>query len=103
MSKYTRQECIQNGPLTEEEIRAIENDAKSYTSNQAYMVFSWDLAPKSLRNLCCYNGGDEDWMVLIRNSDKSEWIPRWLEHTDSCYEPDIYELDGVTIYVGSHS
>lgn len=103
MAKYTRDECIQSGPLTEAEVRAAEGDAKSYASGPAFTVFRWDLAPETLRRLCCYNGGDEDWMVIVRKSDDPEWTPSWLEHTDSCYEPDIYVLDEVVIYVGSHA
>jgi hypothetical protein len=103
MSKYTREECLQTGHVTEEEICVAERDAKSFVTGPMFVVFRWDLAPESIRKLCCYNGGDEDWMIIVKSSDDPEWIPNWLEHTDSCYEPDVYVLDGVVIYVGSHA
>lgn len=66
------------------------------------IVWSFYDAPYYLRKLCCWNGGDEDWLVL---TDKQfpDFPPMWIEQLDTCQEPDIYSLDGVTIYVGSHS
>ena len=67
-----------------------------------YIVFPWDKAPKEITELCNYNGGDEDW-VIITEKEETDWLPNWIEHTDSCWEPDIYYLDGFIIYVGSHA
>ena len=69
-----------------------------------YLVWYFYKAPGVLQDLCCYNGGDEDWMVVASQEKCIPYqYPSWLDYTDSCYEPDEYQLDGVTIYVGSHA
>lgn len=65
------------------------------------VVFPFYEAPKELKKICCFNGGDEDWMV-ITFKQITPWVPRWIDKTDSCETPDVYTLGNITIYVGSH-
>jgi len=69
-------------------------------NNKCYVMFSWDETPRLIKELCNFNGGDEDFVLLTKNDD----MPSWLERiTDGQLEPDVYMLDDVTILVGSHS
>lgn len=104
---YTREDVLKNGHCTERDVVKVENLARSCLEHglligaDAYLVLRFENVPEVFRKVCCFNGGDEDWMVLSK--EKTEWTPNWLEHTDSCYEPDVYSLDGLVIYVGTHS
>ena len=56
------------------------------------------------RDAFCFNGGDEDWLVVVKKSNNNEpWEPNWLNHTDTCLEPDTYDLGDHVVYVGSHA
>jgi len=87
--------------IIEKDLETIENYAKSLVKDSEFVVFEWDNAPEMLRNLCCYNGGDEDWMVLVRK--EPEYLPAWIWRMDSLEDPDTYVLNGIVIYVGSHA
>lgn len=69
-----------------------------------FNVWRFHEAPGGLRQLCSFNGGDEDWLVLTTAEELSDWMPSWIERMDSCLDPDIYELGlGFVAIVGSHS
>ena len=69
-----------------------------------YVTFPFYNAPELLRRRCHFNGGDEDWMT-ITNCKRvvGDWMPRWIETMDSCYEPDLYEFGEYVVIVGSHA
>lgn len=85
---------------TDEFITKVENFAKSIAVNADYLVFSWDSSPELLRDLCYHNGGDEDWIIVTILQNSYQF---WIDRLDAGYEPDIYKLNGVTVYVASHS
>lgn len=112
-TQYTKQEIInrlhevydyKNPGNTESVVQWCRDVAlemlKPLNSN-AFVVLPWKSTPEAIRNVCCFNGGDEDWVVITRR--EPEYYPSWLERTDSCHEPDCYVFDGVVIYVGSHA
>jgi len=68
-----------------------------------FRVFEFYKAPKVLREFCNYNGGDEDWLTVCHTEDYNNLFSSWLDRTDSCQEPDIYELKKYTIVIGSHA
>lgn len=69
-----------------------------------FLVFEFDKAPENLQNLCYGSGGDEDWLVIVKDSSG---VPRirelWIERMDVDSEPDEYCLNDFKIYVGCHS
>jgi hypothetical protein len=69
------------------------------SANLQYLVWEFHKAPEVLQKLCDLNGGDEDWLVLCRNTEDTEWCS-WLERMG---ETDEYLLDGIRIFVGSHA
>lgn len=97
--EVSREEAVQqNG---EDVVLLGEKHAKYFlTFENQYTVFDWEDCPLAIRQMCTFNGGDEDW-VTIREKEP-EVMPFWLEKT-GCFEVDIYRLNGVVIYVGSHS
>ncbi len=91
----------QNDNLVREAINFIKGEGYLSSLTQ-FHVFRFENAPEILKHLCCFNGGDEDWMVVCPK--EPEYFPHWIEAMDSCHEPDIYRLEnGVIIYVGNHS
>jgi len=71
-----------------------------------YHVYSFYDAPKSIRDVCSFNGGDEDWLVVSSLDDKTDDghdLPYWIYAMDSCRDPDVYEFNEFTVYVGSHA
>lgn len=105
MSKYTIKDLIEHGIE-----QSIIDDAREIllviqghveNENQA-VVFPFYEAPKALRKACCLNGGDEDWLVITWK-EPTPWLPRWIEKTDSCENPDVYLFGNAIVYVGSHA
>lgn len=68
----------------------------------AYIVFPWWDVPVEIRQVCCFNGGDEDWIIISKKfADKP--YPYWIDRLGVC-GTDMYELfDDYTITVASHS
>lgn len=100
MARYIREELLQDKIVTEETMRHAEDIGSVYLQSGMYAVFEWEYAPLFLRQVCCLNGGDEDWLVICK--EEPNWFPRWLEKTDSGEEPDVYILKHMIVYVGSH-
>ena len=97
--RYTREEIIKDNAA--KFVEKCEKLAIRHINYADYVIFEFDNAPPELKLLCNYNGGDEDWMVIARKEpERPVW---WLLYTDSCLEPDIYILDNVIIYIGSHA
>lgn len=65
------------------------------------VVIPFDDVPEPVRKVFNWNGGDEDWLVVTRK--EPEYLPPWIERLDSCHEPDVYVLDNLVVYVGSHA
>jgi len=63
-----------------------------------YSVYDWQFVSEKIRTLCNWNGGDEDWIVIV--SDELSYIPNWME---AMGDLDIYLLRNCVIYVGSHA
>ena len=95
-----RKDLLKDNIITEELLSEIENELLELVKNVDFVVFDWDNAPNKYKNIFNYNGGDEDWMVIGKND---LWCPSWLEHTDSCHEPQRYFLNKIIVYVGSHA
>lgn len=64
-------------------------------------VWAWEDAPEMIKELCNRNGGDEDWVVVAHK--EFDYLPLWLMKMDAGDDPDVYILDGLVIYVGSHA
>ncbi len=65
-----------------------------------FIVWPWEDAPAYVREVFNWNGGDEDWVVVTQKEPK--YLPSWIEAMDAGHEPDVYILDGIVVYVGSH-
>jgi hypothetical protein len=65
-------------------------------------LWRWDDAPAEYKALST-NGGDEDWVVFVPVSVVFNWTPNWLYNIDSCHEPQVIEVAGGTVYIGSHA
>jgi hypothetical protein len=70
--------------------------------DNSFVVLPFCDVPKDIRDVFHFNGGDEDWFVITRK-EPSIWTLTWLTCTDSCEQPDVYLLDGVIVYVGTHA
>lgn len=69
-------------------------------------IIVWEFydAPKELRDLS-RSGGDEDWLVEIPPKFTENMYIRWLDHIDSCYEPEIHDHPtkiGWKVAIGTH-
>jgi len=84
---------------------AIENCITFVVCGAGFSVFRFDDAPPFLQKFCCFNGGDEDWLVICHKNtlDKEYGLLRWIEVMDSCDDPDEYEIGDYLVFVGSHS
>lgn len=95
-----------NHTMTQSEISvavsAIETLIPRHLLNSSYVVFPWDKAPEVLRNLFNHNGGDEDWLVIVKKYNK-EFQHFWIEATDSCRDPNYYDLGEIEVFVGCHA
>lgn len=71
------------------------------TKKAAIHVWAFEDAPDVYQKMS-NNGGDEDWLALV--PPHIEYLPLWLENTDTCNEPQIYEISkGYKIIIGSHA
>lgn len=65
-------------------------------------VWRFEDAPANFAGLS-RSGGDEDWVVFIPLAyGPIDYIP-WLEHIDTCREPERHEVSGGTVFIGSHA
>lgn len=78
-----------------------EELAQDLSARAPFVVFPFSEAPEAIRNVCNYNGGDEDWLVIARK--EPDYLPNWLERMSPDDDLDTYVFDGVVVYVGSHS
>lgn len=97
--RYTREDILKDGHVTEHELFFLES-TNLYLEEGQYIVYKWENAPKNIRKVCCFNGGDEDWVIITKK--EPEFFPLWIERTDSCSEPDVYLFNNCVVYVGSH-
>lgn len=67
------------------------------------MVSRFNDCNETIRNVCNWNGGDEDWVVFVEKEFSDYDMPPWLGATSACGELDVYVLNGVVIYVESHT
>lgn len=65
----------------------------------AIVFFPWDTLDGIVRDVFCYNGGDEDWLAV---SKPGMTPPSWLDHYG---DPDTYVIAAhdIVVYVISHS
>ena len=68
-----------------------------------YLVFSWQNAPRILCETFNCSGGDEDWLVIMQQSTRPDWDPRWLQAISTCGEPDEYFIGDYVVLVGTHA
>ncbi len=71
------------------------------TISLGYVVYHSGSVPSEIANVCNRAGGDEDWYVIAIGIVPG-WEPPWLESIDADKDPDVYEFEGFTIYVGTH-
>lgn len=108
MSVHTRDQIIEIHKLhaTRAAERALARSLKSQARMYPpeYVVWAWDGAPPEVRQVCDFNGGDEDWLVVRRGTpDPLPLPPRWIECMDSCHDPDVYLFLDLTVFVGKHA
>lgn len=87
--------------VTQDELAAAKAKLKALCATATFLIWAWDDAPEDFRAIFSFNGGDEDW--LVATAQEPEWLPFWLESLDAGRDPDVYHLDGLTVYVGSHA
>lgn len=88
--------------LTKEEISFFSTFVKTLDNNLFY-VWPWYEASSELTDRLDENGGDEDWLIIVKKELKDKYYPFWLDKTDSCDEPNVYEIDDFYIFVGKHA
>ena len=67
-----------------------------------YLLYSFHHAPAVIQDLCCLNGGDEDFVFTCHESPDE--LPFWMHRLlDNSPGYDVYQLDGCYIYVGYHA
>ena len=97
--KFTRDELLQSADSFDVTLVEKMGEALLEAVQAQYIIWEFHKAPKYFRDLCNCNGGDEDWLVLSAVDSAAAWLDR----IDVGGAPDEYALNGVTIYVGSHS
>jgi hypothetical protein len=107
MSRYTINDLKVHGidqSLITEAIETIMIIQAQFTQPYYCVVFRFHEAPEALLKVCCLNGGDEDWLVVMAGQEEEpDWLPRWISHMDSCDDPDVYIISNSIVYVGSHA
>jgi hypothetical protein len=77
-----------------------------YISKADFSVVEFYNLEPELREHFPYNGGDEDWFVIMRDSKFLDDLPlpRWVEYLDASNEPDHYIVnETLHVFVGNHS
>lgn len=98
---YTRSELNERYPELVLQAEAYLQLVLEAMPRDATLVFEFHKAPGVLQHFCSSNGGDEDWLIVMRS--KPQYMPSWIERTDSMEDPDCYELENAVIYVGAHA
>lgn len=80
----------------------LSKEAGPFFSDKTVIVWPFEDAPKVLQKICHYNGGDEDWMIFIRDLKGVKLLPTWVQNM-SCSNLDHYQFNGFSIYVASHA
>lgn len=103
--RITREMLLEKNPTTLDNSSLWEIESNTYISSFAgtygnpYLVWKFHEAPKELQRICNWNGGDEDWLVITEK--EPEFLPSWIDNMSA--DVDTYVLNGLVIYVGSHS
>jgi hypothetical protein len=103
--RITREMVLEKNPTTLDHKSLWEIESNTYiaylasTYGDPYIVWKFHEAPEELRKICNFNGGDEDWLVITEK--EPEFLPFWIENISPDF--DTYDLNGLVIYVGSHS
>jgi len=75
-------------------------DTKDFFNQDSVLVWRFQDAPGELKALST-NGGDEDWVALV--PDQSfDYTPAWINALGVC-DVDVYEYEGMKVYIGSHA
>lgn len=101
MRHLTRTEIINLEGNSPAMVYWAEEVAKDLSVHAPFLVFPFEEAPEAIRQVCNYNGGDEDWLVIARK--EPDYLPNWLERMSPDDDLDTYVFDNVVVYVGSHS
>lgn len=104
MVRFTAEQLITERKITSQRIKTLEYvlglQIKAHRDG-TILVWRWLDAPGEVRAICCMNGGDEDWVVVVEKP--FELIPPWVDALSAGGIVDEYTFNGITIYVGSHS
>lgn len=71
--------------------------------DRAILVWAFDEAPVEYQGLST-NGGDEDWLAFVPTEASRGKYIGWLEAGPfGVSDIDQYEVEGGTVYIGSHA
>lgn len=106
MSVYHRNNVLNSEYIDWNEVDVSATDSYievmlEHIPEHSYIVLMWDDVIPLLKEVFCFNGGDEDWLV-IAHKKIDNWTPRWLDYIDTCDEPDEYDMGHYYVWVGSH-
>lgn len=107
--KYTRKDVLSRtwDTHTEHDLRIVDHWVASILDTipykMSFIVIAFYDLPVYVRSVFNFNGGDEDWFVLSKENNPDNWIPEWISRTDSCQEPDEYDMGSYYVWVGSHA
>jgi hypothetical protein len=105
MTNYNRKDIESNESIDRSNIVItdlyVEKLIKVLPKN-SYIVLKWDDVITEMKHVFGFKGGDEDWLTIYHSSNDN-YIPIWLSRTDTCCEPDIYDMGNYIVMVGSHA
>ena len=106
MGSYSRLDIIDADYIKQSDIDLVDSYFENLLHvlpNKSYLVLMWKDISDEIKSVFCFNGGDEDWLVISNYHSNDGWIPFWLEQTSSSHDPDEYNMGSYTVWVGSHA
>lgn len=100
--EITKEDVLKHTSLSPIEAKTVIEYLEDRSNKRYSSIYAWKDLDPNVQELFSFNGGDEDWLVIVRKG-AFMYPPRWLEAISVDNNPDVYDLGDVLVYVGSHA